>query len=242
MANTQTAVPLFVANQVLTAAQQNLSAGTGVPVFATTVTRDAAFGGSNKALAEGQLCYLEDSNIVQYYTGAAWATVGPATASGLTLVKAQTIGTGVTSVEVTSAFNATYENYLIILSGGVSSGNPNLEMKLGATTSGYAYGNIYVEYTSTTVNGEASNSASNWTRVGRGSTNSLDGEIILKFPFETKRTTGNWRTSSAASGQLWSVGGGYVDNATSYTAFTLTASGGATMTGGTVRVYGYANS
>ncbi len=77
MANTQTTVPLFVANTVLTAAQQNLSAGTGVPVFATTVTRDAAFGGSNKALAEGQLAYIEASNVVQYYDGAAWATVGP---------------------------------------------------------------------------------------------------------------------------------------------------------------------
>ena len=79
MANTQTAVPLFVANAILTAAQQNISAGTGVPVFATTVTRDAAFGGSNKALAEGQLAYIEASNVVQYYDGAAWATVGPST-------------------------------------------------------------------------------------------------------------------------------------------------------------------
>jgi hypothetical protein len=79
MANTQTSVPLFVANTVLTAAQQNISAGTGVPVFATTVTRDAAFGGSNKALAEGQLAYIEASNIVQYYDGAAWATLGPTT-------------------------------------------------------------------------------------------------------------------------------------------------------------------
>jgi hypothetical protein len=81
MANTQTAVPLFVANAVLTAAQQNISAATGVPVFATTVTRDAAFGGSNKALAEGQLCYLESTNVVQYYDGAAWATVGPTSTS-----------------------------------------------------------------------------------------------------------------------------------------------------------------
>jgi hypothetical protein len=77
-ANAQTTVPTFVAAQVLTADQQNQSARTGVPVFATTVTRDAAFGGSGeKTLAEGQLCYLEDSNIVQYYDGAAWATVGP---------------------------------------------------------------------------------------------------------------------------------------------------------------------
>ena len=76
-ANAQITVPLFVANTVLTAATQNISAATGVPVFATTVTRDAAFGGSNKVLAEGQLCYIEASDIVQYYTGSAWATVGP---------------------------------------------------------------------------------------------------------------------------------------------------------------------
>ena len=85
MANTQTTVPLFVANTVLTAAQQNISAGTGVPVFATTVTRDAAFGGSNKALAEGQLAYIEASNVVQYYDGAAWATVGPTTATTIAI-------------------------------------------------------------------------------------------------------------------------------------------------------------
>jgi hypothetical protein len=78
-ANAQTSVPFFVANTVLTASAQNLSAGTGVPVFATTVTRDAAFGGANKALAKGQLCYLEATNIVQYYDGTAWATVGPST-------------------------------------------------------------------------------------------------------------------------------------------------------------------
>jgi len=78
-ANAQTSVPLFVANTVLTAAQQNISAATGVPVFATTVTRDAAFGGANKVLAEGQLCYLESTNVVQQYNGSSWETVGPST-------------------------------------------------------------------------------------------------------------------------------------------------------------------
>jgi len=80
MANEQTSVPLFAASEVLTAANMNLSAGTGVPVFATTVTRDAGFGGANeKVLAEGQLCYLSASNIVQQYNGASWETVGPTT-------------------------------------------------------------------------------------------------------------------------------------------------------------------
>ena len=77
-ANAQTTVPSFTIGQVLTADQQNQSARTGVPVFATTVERDAAFGGAGeKTLAEGQLCYLEDTNKVQYYDGAAWETVGP---------------------------------------------------------------------------------------------------------------------------------------------------------------------
>jgi hypothetical protein len=54
MANTQIKVPLFAAAEVLSAANMNISAGTGIPVFATTVTRDAAFGGAGeKVLAEG---------------------------------------------------------------------------------------------------------------------------------------------------------------------------------------------
>jgi 1,6-anhydro-N-acetylmuramate kinase len=77
-ANAQTTVPTFTASQVLTADQMNQSARTGVPVFADSTARDAAFGGSGeKTLAEGQLCYLENANVVQYYDGAAWATVGP---------------------------------------------------------------------------------------------------------------------------------------------------------------------
>jgi len=74
-ANAQTTVQKFLSGAVLTAEQQNISAATGVPVFATTVTRDAAFGGANKVLAEGQTCYLESTNVVQYYDGAAWAAV-----------------------------------------------------------------------------------------------------------------------------------------------------------------------
>jgi hypothetical protein len=46
-------------------------------VFATTVTRDAAFGGAGeKTLAQGQLCYLEATNKLQYYDGTNWANIG----------------------------------------------------------------------------------------------------------------------------------------------------------------------
>jgi len=75
-ANAQTAVPVFTAGQVLTA-QQQTEINTGIPVFATTVTRDAAFGGAGeKTLAEGQFAYIEATNTTQYYDGAAWQSVG----------------------------------------------------------------------------------------------------------------------------------------------------------------------
>jgi hypothetical protein len=77
--NQQTSVPAFTSGQVLTA-QQQTEINTGVPVFADTTARDAAFGGTGeKVLAEGQLCYLEDTNKVQYYDGSSWANLGSMT-------------------------------------------------------------------------------------------------------------------------------------------------------------------
>lgn len=90
-ANAQTTVPTFTAGQVLTADQLNNSARTGVPVFADTTARDAGFGGSGeKVLAEGQLAYIEASDVVQYYNGSAWATVGPSSAGAVAQVKSTT--------------------------------------------------------------------------------------------------------------------------------------------------------
>ena len=115
MANEQTSVPLFAASEVLTAANMNISAGTGVPVFATTITRDAAFGGAGeKVLAEGQLCYLSSTNVVQYYDGAAWATVGPAASSGLVYLTGASFTSATTISMAAAVFTATYKTYEVI--------------------------------------------------------------------------------------------------------------------------------
>jgi hypothetical protein len=134
-ANAQTSVPLFVANSVLTAAQQNISAATGVPVFATTVTRDAAFGGSNKALAEGQLCYLESTNVVQQYNGTAWETVGPGASKIAQVVVAQTntsfstsSGTyvDVTGLSATITPTTNTSKILVMFTANVSANSSNM--------------------------------------------------------------------------------------------------------------------
>ncbi len=91
MPNTQTSVPVFTAGQILTAGQVT-QINTGIPVFATTVTRDAAFGGTGeKTLAEGQFAYIEATNAFQYYDGAAWqAVVSSATKIGQVVSTAKT--------------------------------------------------------------------------------------------------------------------------------------------------------
>jgi hypothetical protein len=130
-ANAQTTVPTFTAAQVLTADQMNQSARTGVPVFADATARDAGFGGSGeKTLAEGQLCYLESTNVVQYYDGAAWATVGPSTSGARQVVSTlktdsfsttSTTFVDVTGVSVTITPSSASSTVLVIVSGVVGS-------------------------------------------------------------------------------------------------------------------------
>jgi len=237
MANEQTSVPLYAASEVLTAANMNISAGTGVPVFATTVTRDAAFGGaSEKVLAEGQLCYLSSTNVVQYYDGAAWATVGPV-ASGLTLISSTTIGTGVSSVTVSSCFSADYENYKVIVNGGVSSALSTWRLTFGSTATGYYYAWGAYTYAGAAVNTSGANAAYVQYLAG-GSGNNNNGNIDIYNPFLAKNTGYSGPAFQYNTGEFGGFTAGFLNDSTSYTAFTLTPGSG-TITGGTIRVYGY---
>ncbi len=170
-ANAQTSVPTFVAGEVLTAANMNISARTGIPVFADSTARDAAFGGTGeKTLAEGQFAYLESTNALQYYDGAAWQASG--TTPGLVLVTptstANTGGTvttsggrvtvaGSSSVSLNGVFTSTYHNYLILVdtleAAVVGPNNINLRLRAAGTdttSSTYYAGQIYGTYLGTT--------------------------------------------------------------------------------------------
>ena len=172
----------------------------------------------------------------------AW-TVTPRSggASGLTLVKTQTIGTAVSSVEVTGAFSATYDNYKIFITGGVSSTDNAINLKMGATTSGYYAGRVRVLYSSGTLSQETDNNASSWTNIGYGNTNSLHANFELLNPFKTQQTNMTNIAAENATNARATMTSGWLNNSTSYTDFTLTPSGG-TLTGGTIRIYGYQNS
>jgi hypothetical protein len=248
-ANAQTSVPLYVAAEVLTAANMNISAGTGVPVFATTVTRDAAFGGAGeKVLAEGQLAYIEASDVVQYYTGSAWATVGPS-ASALTLINRTAIVAS-SSQAFDNVFTSTYENYLILFDQKFgSSAGASLRFQYryaGPTTQTASYfgGYVYVNPASSVVaglgvvNNAASAQLCTWQAVSTaaGAATLYISGVAVSGTAKPSAIGGVSDNNSA-----FVASGGFVcDTARNYTGFILTASTG-TFTGD-VSVYGYAQS
>jgi hypothetical protein len=136
MPNTQTSVPAFTSGQVLTA-QQMMEVNTGIPVFATTTTRDAAFGGTGeKTLSEGQFAYIEASNTTQYYDGAAWQTLG---AGGLTLIST-TAPSAATTVTLDNVFSSTYRHYLVTFNfNGGSTEETRFQFRYGTTTQAASY-------------------------------------------------------------------------------------------------------
>ena len=232
--NAQTSVPAFTAGQVLTAAEMT-EVNTGIPVFATTTTRDAAFGGTGeKVLAQGQYAYIEATSTLQVYTGSAWIN---AVSSGMNFISSTTIGSAVASVTVTGAFSSTYDNYQIVLTGGVASTGINLNLTLGSTATGYYWAQPYSVYSGSTLSLATGSNTTSFTAIFSGSTNNLSGIANLQSPNLAKYSTIYATTGSGAA--LWYTG--ELRDTTQYTAFTLTASSG-TITGGTIRVYGYANS
>lgn len=149
-ANAQTEVPVFTSGQVLTAAQVT-QINTGIPVFATTTTRDAAFGGAGeKTLAEGQFAYIEATNTTQYYDGAAWQSVG--TTPGLVCVKAETTFSGASSVTADSVFTSTYTNYMIkfryITNNTVQ---PSFKLRASGTSASTNYNYQYINGNASSV-------------------------------------------------------------------------------------------
>jgi hypothetical protein len=133
-ANAVTTVPVYTAGEVLTAADLNIT-NSGIPVFATTVTRDAAFGGAGeKTLAEGQMAYIEATKTTQYYNGTAWVT-----SDGMPLLIAETAFTGAASVSVNNCFTSTYTNYKLVLNVTVASAAIGIKMRASGTDSSVSY-------------------------------------------------------------------------------------------------------
>ncbi len=169
-----------------------------------------------------------------------WAT--PAGGGGLELVLTQTIGSGVSSVVVSNAFSSTYDNYLVLISGGAASGNCNLTLQLGSTTSGYYWVGYYAVTSSASLTAYNGSNTANFSYAGIGSTNDINSITTIQAPNLAKRThisTTSSRANSASNPTI-NRNEGFEDSNTQHTAFTIAPDSG-TITGGTIKVYGYKN-
>lgn len=189
---------------------------------------------------EGQVIYETDTNRVLVYDNAAWVMIADTDQPpGLQLVKTQTVGTGVSSVTVSDAFSADYDNYKITYTGG-SSSNPNtINLQLGSTTTGYYAAYNAVLFNGATASFSSTNNGTSFERVAFGNgADSVGLSCDVLMPYLNNQTyIQSFASSATRSGST----SGYLTNTTSYTEFTLVVNSG-TITGGTIRVYGYRNS
>jgi hypothetical protein len=206
-ANAQTSVPVFTAGQVLTA-QQQTEINTGIPVFATTTTRDAAFGGTGeKTLAEGQFAYIEASNTTQYYDGSAWQTVG---SSGLVYITGTSFTTVSSFTLPTSCMSSTYKFYVLSMNLTNSSTNGGIlagQLRYGTTTqaSGY-YASRYCLTSANTTDNQFSSNATSWIF---GKANTGGGYQIIFSNMGVSQTPAFWGQGEAHYDGGVDVFGGY---------------------------------
>ena len=173
------------------------------------------------------------------FTAGQVLTAAQMNAVGQWLVKEQTIGTAVSSVTVTGAFSADFDNYLITVTSGVSSGTQNVAFKLGSTTTGYYLGGAKFSYGSATVTALNTNNGANFARALAVTANTLDTIIYVTSPNLAKRTSIVTLNGLTNTGEGAFFHAGFLDDATQYTAFTLECGG--TLTGGNIKVYGFRN-
>jgi hypothetical protein len=162
--------------------------------------------------------------------------------SGLVLVKTQTVGSAVSSVTINNAFSSTFENYRIHITDITSTADRPIQMQLGSeTTSVYSYVGFYQRWSSSTVVAYGPTTATVWDSVGRVTTNGSNHcEINLFAPYESKNTHGFSNGGGIGSSEYLVNLNLWLDTSDSYTSFTFFPTSG-TMTGGTIRVYGYNN-
>lgn len=244
-ANAQTTVPTFTTNQVLTADQMNQSARTGVPVFADTTARDAAFGGTGeKTLAEGQLCYVENLTGVaqiQYYDGTNWVSLS---AGGVAFISSTTF-TNVASIGLPAGtFTTTYLNYRVFINLTASSTNQTLGMRVNAAGTAQTASSYFQQRQELNDRAEIEDSGTTSANINRVRNANVFGSNVIDIFQPADSTivtawtyTGNGETTTGNSSST--VGGGFYNVAAAHDGLTFFVGG--TMSG-VIRVYGFANS
>ena len=206
----------------------------------------------------GQAIYQVDTNQMLIWNGTAWVipntpaqnptgleliTTATCSAGGTASNGVITIGTTVSTVSVGNAFSSTYDNYKIVMANGAASSNGCLlSFQFAGITalSNYYGAATLARYTTGAVSGLTMNGTASFSYAGQH----LSGQHIFNIDVVgANKTTRKYMTN----GFHIAIGTG--DYGTSScecigtsaeTGFNILVSTG-TITGGTIRVYGYRN-
>lgn len=161
-------------------------------------------------------------------------------AVGLWKISSTTIGSAVSSVPVTGVFSSSYANYRIIISGGTASTLLDLRLQLGSTTTGYYWTRSGWTYSNPGVANAvgAANTTSFTIGAASNSPGYVQAIVDLMSPNLADETFYNGTFALPSTTGYNGVTGGFLNDTTQYTSFTILTSTG-TLTGGTIRVYGY---
>ena len=201
---------------------------------------------------EGQAIFETDTDRMLIWNGTVWVmpnkpstnpdgfelvTTATCSSGGTAVGGVVTVGTAVSSVTVTNAFSATYDNYKIIYAGGVASQIINLRMNIGAAVANYYGAVLYCNYANNTPSAIGTNAGSSCTYVGGGDTSFVHVNADIESPFISKPTLVSclYQDNGAFGSSNYRLA-----DTTSYSSFSLASNLG-TITGGTIRIYGYRN-
>jgi len=162
---------------------------------------------------------------------------------GLTFIKSVAIGSGVSSVTVTDAFSATFENYKVLTNIENASANNDVYFRLGGVST-LTYDRTrqlwFVASSTPGYGAETAQTAGWWgvNRTGEGS----DTTTEIFRPYIAKPTTVKSEAfyKDIAGQMQFRLHASIQRGDLSHTSLTLLVSSG-TMSGGTIRVYGYNN-
>ena len=161
-------------------------------------------------------------------------------AVGLWLVKTQTVGTGVSSVTVSNAFSDDYENYKVIYTNGAGSALADLRITLGGIGTTSYFGSMFGTSLNTSgFIGLGHLNQTSWLYCGFATTGYALIDATIYMPFvsgKNKFISTAWTYNNGGGG--YSMFAGEMTNTSQLSSITITPSAG-TLTGGTIRIYGY---
>jgi len=202
----------------------------------------------------GQAIYQVDTNQYLIWNGTAWVipntpaqnptgleliTTATCTSGGTASGGVITIGSAVSSVTVATAFSATYDNYRIVISNVTGPNNTDYGIAFEASGTNHRFVGWYMAFTGTTLTPTYSNGYSfipvSWASSSTAYNSFASFDVLGPYLPIVPRVISPW-TGSGFSGHysgLWA-------DTTSVTGFIIKPASG-TLTGGTIRVYGYRN-